>query len=240
MCSLDETTPAAGSVRRINIGDVPAGLALSRAAQWNQLEADWRYLADTGTGFGWVGAEGGLAGTAMAWPLGADFFWINMVLVAREFRGHGIARRLMEALLDECDVGGRTAVLDASDMGEGLYRKLGFGAGPRVLRLRGEGRSGAEPAMIAGLRRMTAADLGAVARLDGAVLGAARRSLLDDFFQRRPQGAWLLESPAGVLQRVMCWRATGVSPRSSDHWRRRIQRRRKCCCDGPWRTWMVR
>jgi ribosomal protein S18 acetylase RimI-like enzyme len=142
----------------------------------------------------------GLVGTAMAWPLSGDYAWINMVLVTPDHRGRGIARSLMEDLLQEIERQGRLAFLDATEMGEGLYRKLGFRDGPRLLRLRRESAASSATTLTTdGLRPMQAVDLDAVAALDRAIFGLDRRELLENFLARCPRAAWVVESADGEI-----------------------------------------
>ena len=58
---------------------------------------------------------------------GADLAWIGMVLTLPEFRGRGLARKLMEHSIAYCERRGvGWAKLDATDMGAPIYAKLGF------------------------------------------------------------------------------------------------------------------
>lgn len=198
MARLTDPTPPAGSIRPLNSGDQAGGLRLSTAAGWNQNPADWQLLAKTCLGRGLEVPGAGLVGTAMAWPLAGRYSWINMVLVLPEFRGRGIARSLMEALLDDLSQQGRIAFLDATEMGESLYRKLGFRNGPRLLRLRCAAPTRPVPADATGLRVMTPADLDAVGVLDEAVFGLDRRELLENFLSRCPRLAWVHESAGAI------------------------------------------
>ncbi|MFZ9682304.1 MAG: GNAT family N-acetyltransferase [Cephaloticoccus sp.] len=198
MARLTDPTPSAGSIRPLNSGDQAGGLRLSTAACWNQNPADWQLLVQTCLGRGLEMPGAGLIGTAMAWPLAGRYAWINMVLVLPEFRGRGIARSLMEALLDDLSQQGRIAFLDATEMGESLYRKLGFRDGPRLLRLRRAAEKSPVSTEVAGLRAMTPADLNAVGALDEAVFGLDRRQLLENFLARCPSLAWVHESAGAI------------------------------------------
>ncbi|WP_226664685.1 GNAT family N-acetyltransferase [Microbulbifer aggregans] len=65
-------------------------------------------------------------GTALLFRTG-EGIGIHQVGVPDRFRGQGIARTLMQLLLNLCQQSGaRYVTLQASQMGEGLYRQLGF------------------------------------------------------------------------------------------------------------------
>jgi GNAT superfamily N-acetyltransferase len=186
-----------GFIRHLGPPDHVRGLALSTEAGWNQNEADWQLLTKVCLGRGVELGELGLVGTAMAWPLAGDHAWINMVLVTPEYRGRGLARALMEALLLELSKQGRTAFLDATAMGEGLYRKLGFRDGPQLVRLACDQPCWSVPVNNAGPGRprlMQPADIARVAALDQAIFGLDRSELLLNFMSRCPRAAWVLVS----------------------------------------------
>ncbi|MFV8781097.1 GNAT family N-acetyltransferase [Microbulbifer sp. SA54] len=70
--------------------------------------------------------DGKPVGTALLFRTG-EVMGIHQVGVPDTFRGQGIARALMQALLNHCQQSGaRYVTLQASKMGEGLYRQLGF------------------------------------------------------------------------------------------------------------------
>src|SRR5947199_394367 len=60
-------------------------LELSKAANWNQNEADWRLMLAIGYGWGISLADGTLIASTLVLPYGA-FAWISMVLVLPEHR----------------------------------------------------------------------------------------------------------------------------------------------------------
>jgi GNAT superfamily N-acetyltransferase len=112
--------------------DVPAAMRLKDAAGWNQTAEDWRNLLAIEPRGCWVeeideaGAKT-VAGSTTLVCYGRDLGWIGMVLVLPEFRGRGIARRLMEHALGFAEENAvRCLALDATDMGWPLYRDLGF------------------------------------------------------------------------------------------------------------------
>ena len=76
---------------------------------------------------GWFVAEqaGLLLGMVGAVDYGA-FAYIGLMVVRPEFQGHGVGRLLMERLLGWLDQRGMPSLLDATEMGYPLYKKVGF------------------------------------------------------------------------------------------------------------------
>ena len=66
-------------------------MALSRAANWNQCEADWRMMLRLGRGFGLSTAGGTLVASIVLLPYGDAFAWMSMVLVSPDHRRQGYA-----------------------------------------------------------------------------------------------------------------------------------------------------
>lgn len=115
-------------LRRMTPDDIAAGHELSSEQKWPHRIEDWEMLLSLG--FGYVAElDGAVVGTAMAWLYGDEAATLGMVIVAPRAQGMGIGRRLMNAVL--ADLGDRTVLLNATDEGAPLYRKLGFEeAGP--------------------------------------------------------------------------------------------------------------
>ncbi len=115
-------------LRRMKPDDIAAGHELSSEQKWPHRIEDWEMLLSLG--FGYVAElDGAVVGTAMAWLSGDEAATLGMVIVAPRAQGMGIGRRLMNAVL--ADLGDRTVLLNATDEGAPLYRKLGFEeAGP--------------------------------------------------------------------------------------------------------------
>ena len=100
-------------------------LALSRAANWNQNEADWRLMLSIGHGWGMSLADGTLAASTLVLPY-ETFAWISMVLVLPEHRRKGYATQLLRVALENLKRNGLTPVLDATPAGREVYRQQGF------------------------------------------------------------------------------------------------------------------
>ena len=113
-------------IRLLEASDVPQALALSQTAGWNQTLEDWSLAIEMNpAGCFAMEFEREIVATTTSIRYGTDLAWIGMVLTHPEFRGRGFARALMRSALDHLsDV--QTVKLDATEMGEPLYRQLGF------------------------------------------------------------------------------------------------------------------
>ena len=113
-------------IRQMAIQDIPVGMELKEFAHWNQTEADWQvFLQANARGCFAAECAGRVVGTTAAIRYGRSLAWIGMVLVHPEFRGRGIATRLMERALEhltDCPA----IKLDATAAGKKVYEKLGF------------------------------------------------------------------------------------------------------------------
>ena len=118
----------AATIRLLTSDDVPQAFELSSLTGWNQTSDDWISLwklAPEGC-FG-VEIENRLAATATLFCYGTSLAWIGMVLTHPDFRRQGLATKLLRHVLAIADkLAIRTVKLDATEMGEPLYRNLGF------------------------------------------------------------------------------------------------------------------
>ena len=116
------------SIRNLSVADIPAAdkIVMSAFGQSeSRLDEMQRYLVIQPDG--WFVAEqaGLLLGMVGAVDYGA-FAYIGLMVVWPEFQGRGIGRLLMERLLGWLDQRGTPSLLDATEMGYPLYKKLGF------------------------------------------------------------------------------------------------------------------
>lgn len=187
---------AGAAIRTMTLDDVQAGLRLCRAARWNQTERDWQHFLAEAPDGALVAEENGIViGTVATLPYGA-FSWISMVLVDPAARGKGIGSTLLErglALIPDAVV----ARLDATPLGEPIYRKLGFTAEYGLQRwfLDG-GRARGRP--LSGARPLDASDWPALLDMDVRTFGASRARLLRRLASDAPEYAWVLGSDRGL------------------------------------------
>lgn len=180
---------------------LPACLALSKSAHWNQNQADWRLMLGFGRGWGVMLADGTLAATTVVLPYGS-FAWVSMVLVLPEHRGKGHATRLLRVALTDLKNRALTPILDATPAGHEVYVQEGFrdtwGFKRFALDLPAKGLSSS-----AKVRVITNADWAGVLRLDASAFGASRERVLRDLAARLPQAALLAERDGEIAGFVL-------------------------------------
>jgi GNAT superfamily N-acetyltransferase len=132
-------------IRRLQSTDIPGGLRLREQAGWNQTSADWhRFLALQPAGCFVAERSGEIVGTVTTCVFGS-VGWIGMLLVDRAARRRGVGRALLDAALAYLQHEGTSSVrLDATPLGEPLYRRLGFEPQYRLVRFGGQ----VEPATV--------------------------------------------------------------------------------------------
>jgi GNAT superfamily N-acetyltransferase len=188
--------------------DIAAGMRLCRASNWNQLEDDWRVFLNTSGSGGFLAGKAGNEGEdrrvvgTVTFLRYDSFAWIAMMLVDPQERGAGIGARLMaEALsaLKDVDCVG----LDATPMGEPLYRRFGFLNDFALVRTKAvvdaatvELARPQSPSTV--VREMRREDLSDVLRRDREVFGADRGELLASLLARAPECAWIAKDGAAV------------------------------------------
>ena len=167
-------------------------LALSQAANWNQNEADWRWMLGFGRGYGLTVGAGTLAASTITLPFGERFAWVSMVLVLPEHRRKGYATQLLRRALADLAKAGRAAVLDATPAGREVYSLEGFRDTWGFKRFvvadcRGFAFAAGE------VRELRPGDWPQIATLDHAAFGGDRVDLLRSLADRLPQSAWVCE-----------------------------------------------
>lgn len=173
-------------------------VALSRAANWNQNEADWRLMLEIGHGWGLTLADGTLAASTLVIPF-ENFAWVSMVLVLPEHRRQGYASRLLRVAIADLEKRGLTPVLDATPAGREVYRFEGFRDtwGFRRYALKEESR----PEVRHGVRALGDGDWESALELDRRAFGANRERLLRNLAHRLPQAALVVDGKGFLLGR---------------------------------------
>jgi GNAT superfamily N-acetyltransferase len=171
--------------------------ALVREARWNQITADWQVFLAHGRVYALLTPGGRIVATTATLPYSGRFAWISMVLVAGEYRRHGLATQLMRRAMEELAAAGLVPALDATPDGRAVYRRLGFTDSWGFARLIRRERPTAAPAFAAPagvtIRPLTDADWPALCTYDAAAFGAERGAVLAGLRGRLPSAELMAE-----------------------------------------------
>ena len=224
MASTESADRAAlPAIRPLTGADLAGCLALSRSANWNQNEADWRVMLGFGRGWGidvvpeGPGGQPGagdatpvLAASAVVIPYGsqpgsatsaaaAGCAWISMVLVLPQFRRRGLATRVLREALAFLRDRHLVPVLDATPAGYPVYIQEGFAPAWGFRRYRREAVSlDPDAAEAPRTRRIDDRDWPAILAFDARVFGADRGRMLKALSRRMPVAARVAEEDGRV------------------------------------------
>jgi predicted GNAT family acetyltransferase len=181
-------------------------MALSVEAGWNQTPEDWALFTGLGRTRG-IFVEGELIATAAALPYEPRLGYVSMVLVTPRHRNRGIATAMLRQAVDDLEDRACTAMLDATQAGAVIYRRLGFVDIFPLRRWQGEGGK----VRGAALGPAAPEDLESLVTLDAAAFGAARSFLIRDFLGRASTRA--LVSDAGFVRTCARRWSAPIGPR---------------------------
>ncbi len=166
-------------VRKMKRSDIGQCMVLSADEGWNQTERDWGRLVDNLHNDCLVAADGKMiVGTATAMNYANHIAWIGMVLVDKDYRGQGISKMMLSALLKllkSC----RSVKLDATPAGQRVYEKLGFISEYIIYRLTTHSMDNLQPGQTGIIPQpVLQPDVSDVAKLDSVVFGTDRECLV--------------------------------------------------------------
>ncbi len=85
------------TIREIQLNDLDGAMRLSTEQGWNQTETDWKLIIENPLNACLLAEyHGEIIGTTAAMNYSNDVAWINMVLVDKRYRGHGISKILLD------------------------------------------------------------------------------------------------------------------------------------------------
>ena len=186
------------TIREMAAPDVAAAFRLSRAVGWNQTESDWRFLLEENPRRFVVAArDSAVVGTGGAACYGKRLAWVCMILVDAAERGHGVAGRIVTAVLERvADM--QTVGLDATPSGRPVYERLGFVAASPLARVGGSVRD-ASSAGGAETRPVEARDLETIVALDPEAFGADRSRAIRWAYAKAPALAWCVRDKNAIV-----------------------------------------
>jgi GNAT superfamily N-acetyltransferase len=202
MLSATSTTPMAAPIA-LRADHLAQACALSGALKWPYREEDWRFALELGHGLA-VEADGRLVATALWWPYDDAFASCGMIIVATEFQGKGIGRRLMDELLRQAS--GRTIILNSTREGHALYERLAFVDCGELSQHQALLAQAPATPHVDGIRPFRRGDLAAIVDLDRRATGMGRSALLEAVFAL---GSGLVIERAGRISGYGCVRRWG-------------------------------
>jgi GNAT superfamily N-acetyltransferase len=189
----------------LSLAHVESALALSIEAGWNQTPDDWAFFTEHGRTRG-IFVDGELIATAATLTYGSRLGYVCMILVTPRFRNRGIAMKLLRESVDDLEVRGYRALLDATPAGAVVYRRLGFVDVFPLRRWQGEGYT----ASGAALRTATLPNVEHLIVRDAVAFGADRPFLIRNLLARA--GTHALVSDGGFVVRRKGNRADQIGP----------------------------
>jgi len=103
--------------------DLDRCFTLTQALKWPHRREDWALALQLGEGTV-IEEQGELIGSAVLWRWGDSAATLGLIIVDNRQQGRGLGKQLMLAQLAKLP--GYTVRLHATEMGKGLYEKLGF------------------------------------------------------------------------------------------------------------------
>lgn len=166
------------TLRAITLDDIEHGYAATQRVNWPHRREDWQQIITLAEG---VVAEehGEFAGCALGWRWGERAATIGLVMVNPAFRGRGIGKQLMQAIMARFP--GYTLRLHATEMGKGLYAQLGFVETGTILQYQTRALTTLPPLTLPAdttLRAAQAADADALTACDWQAHGLHRPALI--------------------------------------------------------------
>ncbi len=159
---------------------IPSAVRLSAQAGWNQLAGDWERalrLAPEGVKV-WTDEAGEVRASYSVIGCGRRVAWIGMILVDAAWRGKGLGKLAFSGALEDARAAGFQVLgLDATDLGEPIYRKFGFEVCRPIARWGGILQTAAEAENTPEVRQGFSPDLAA---LDRDCCGEDRSPILAD------------------------------------------------------------
>lgn len=191
----------AGTEHELGPAQLEGALRLTRAANWNQNEADWRTMLSLGRAWGVTVEDGTLAASTLVLPfVDGGFAWVSMVLVLPGQRRKGYASQLLRVAIGHLQQRGLTPLLDATPAGHAVYVQEGFADtwGFARYALKGAFSAGAAPSPFL-VRALEPRDWPAILAMDAPAFGASREGLLRSLATRLPAAALVAERDGRVV-----------------------------------------
>lgn len=184
--------------RAMNAHDIEPCYAMTQQLKWPHRREDWQQAMTFGEGVV-IEEQGRLLGSAILWRWGERAATIGLVIVDSQQQGRGLGKQLMLTLLEK--VPDYNVRLHATEMGKGLYEKLGFVTTGQIFQHQTRALEAVPPVAIPTgltLRRAQAQDAAILTALDQQAHGMLRPRLIDHLINQHQ--TVLLEDAQGDVR----------------------------------------
>jgi len=146
---------------------------------WPHRVRDLEFLIAQGDGYIALDEIGRPLGSAMHFPMGADFALLGMMVTPPRLQAQGGGRWLLRRIMRDCE--GRDLRLNATRSGYRLYKNAGFTDVATVCQHQGYVSSVPQLDPVPGLEltEINAGDVAAIADMDMQAFGADRRTVIE-------------------------------------------------------------
>jgi len=190
-------------IREIESKDLGGAMRLSTEQGWNQTETDWKLIIENKLNACLLAEyHGEIIGTTAAMNYSNDVAWINMVLVDKKYRGHGISKILLDGIfkkLQHC----KSIKLDATSEGQRVYKQYDFIDEYSITRMTCNSLKNISPRGDALTEPVQAKDISEIIAYDKLVFGADRTGLIESLVKTYPHKAWMLKQNNSVAGFVL-------------------------------------
>lgn len=197
-------------IRRLTLQDAHEAVLVSQSVNWNHQVRDWqRVLQWSGnTAYGVIKLNR-LIATACAIRFGRQRAWLCMIVTQKRFQGQGFGTQVTQTALESLQRSGvQEIMLDATEIGQNTYERLGFRPLWKMDIWVGQPNF-SDVVMPETLRPITKEDLPQVSALDATVFGADRSRILQDLLAEFPDFAWVDVVDDEVQGFIMAQKSSG-------------------------------
>lgn len=185
------------NIREMQPQDLPAAMDIKNREGWNQTLTDWEFLLHDKNNCCLVALhQDKVVATVSAINYEHRLSWIGMMLVRQEYRGLGLAKTLMKAMLEKLQ-GYQAIKLDATPAGFPVYAGLGFVTEYRIWRMT-RPASVQPPAPATHIAPLMEASLEGMVDYDQKNYGVNRKQLLEYLYRQSPESAWIAQTEQSI------------------------------------------
>jgi predicted N-acetyltransferase YhbS len=172
-------------IRTMRASDIDDALTLSKSVGWNQIAADWHRMYHLEPSGCFVAQyQDHVVGTTLCCVFG-NVAWLAMVIVQENLRGRGLGSLLVQRGLDCARQNGIDSVrLDATPLGQHVYRRFGFEPQFELIRMAGVVQTSkpTSPASDLMIRTASLTEVPTLFEYDRHATRTDRRKLLNQLF----------------------------------------------------------